>query len=48
MLRPDQEPLTFIYKDKKMLPTEHDVDMEKDTLAFILTLNHLYQERMYK
>ena len=48
VLRPDQEPLTFIYKDKKMLPTEHDVDMEKDTLAFIITLNHLYQERMYK
>ncbi len=48
VLRPDKEPLTFIYKDNKMIPAKHDVEMEKNTLAFILTLNYLYQKRLYK
>ena len=48
VLRPDQEPLTFIYQDKKMIPKEHNQELEKNALAFILTMNHLYQERLFK
>ncbi|MDX2506971.1 MAG: LTA synthase family protein [Gammaproteobacteria bacterium] len=48
VLRPEQEPLTFLYQDEKMLPVEHDVELEKNTLAFILTMNHLYEKRLFK
>ncbi len=48
VIRPHKKPLTFIYKDKHLKPTEEDKELEKDALAFILTLNHLYQNRLYK
>jgi len=48
VLRPEKEALTFLYQDEKMLPVENDTTLEKNALAFILTMNHLYQERLYK
>ena len=48
VLRPQKEALTFIYQDKKMLPTEHDKELESNELAFILTMNHLYEKRLYR
>lgn len=48
VLRPEKEALTFLYQDEKMLPIEHDKTLAKNALAFILTMNHLYQERLYK
>jgi len=48
VLRPDQEALTFLYQNEKMLPIDHDVELEKNALAFILTMNHLYEKRLYK
>lgn len=48
VLRPDKEALTFLYQDEKMLPVEHDRELEKNALALILTMNHLYQERLYR
>lgn len=48
ILRPDKEPITFSYKNKHLTKIEHDVELEKDTLAFIVTLNHLYHARLYR
>ncbi len=48
VLRPEKEALTFIYQDEKMVPTEHDKKLEKIALAFILTMNRLYEERLFK
>lgn len=48
VLRPEKEALTFVYQEQKMLPVEHDEDLEKKALAFILTMNHLYEKRLYK
>ena len=48
VLRPEKEALTFIYQDEKMLPTEHDKELETNALAFILTMNHLYEKRLFK
>lgn len=48
VLRPEKEALTFIYKNEAMLPTEHDKDLERKALAFILTMNHLYEKRLFK
>ena len=55
IIRPNMEALTFIYKDpesyldksKHLTPVEHDKELEKDALAFVLTLNHLYEEKLY-
>ena len=48
VLRPDKEALTFRYENKKMIPVEHDLELEKNTLAFILTMNYLYEKQLYK
>ncbi|MCU7817517.1 MAG: LTA synthase family protein [gamma proteobacterium symbiont of Lucinoma myriamae] len=48
VLRPEKEALTFVYQEQKMLPAEHDEEIEKKALAFILTMNHLYEKRLYK
>ena len=48
VLRPDKEALTFLYKDKQMIPSDHNKELEQNALAFILTMNHLYQERLFK
>lgn len=31
-----------------MLPAEHDKQLESNALAFILTMNHLYEKRLYR
>ncbi len=48
VLRPEKEALTFHYQNQEMLPIEHDIELEKKALAFILTMNHLYEKRLYK
>ncbi len=48
VLRPEKEALTFSYEDQKMIPIEHDKELEQKTLAFILTMNHLYEKRLYQ
>ena len=48
ILRPDKKPITFSYKDKLLTKIKHDVELEKDTLAFIVTLNYLYHQKLYK
>ena len=48
VLRPEKEALTFTYNDQKMIPIEHDRELEQKTLAFILTMNYLYEKRLYQ
>jgi len=48
ILRPNKKPVTFIYKDKHLFPTKHDSELEKDVLAFIVTLNYLYNKQLYR
>ncbi len=48
ILTPNKPAQTFIYKDKKLIPTLHDKELEKDVLAFIITLNYLYEKQLYK
>ena len=45
---PNKKPLTFIYKDKKLVPSKHDIELEKDTLAFIIVLDYLYHNKLYQ
>ncbi len=48
VLRPNKKPITFNYHDKHLEEIEHDEKLEKDALAFIVLLNHLYNEKLYK
>lgn len=48
IIRPNKKALTFTYKDKKLKLTTHDKELEKDALAFIVTLNHLYNNKLHQ
>lgn len=56
IVRPGQKPLTFLYKkpetylDKNnhLTLTEHDKELEKDALAFVVALDHIYDKRLYR
>ena len=48
VIRPGKEALTFIYRDEKLHPVEHDIDLEQDALAFVLTLDHLYNNNLHQ
>ena len=39
---------TFNYVDKQLVATSHDEELEKNALAFIIGLNHLYSERLFR
>lgn len=56
IVRPSQEPLTFTYKDpatysdrsNHLTMAEHDEELEKDALAFVIALDHIYNKKLYK
>ncbi|RKZ78880.1 MAG: LTA synthase family protein, partial [Gammaproteobacteria bacterium] len=48
VIRPDKAPVTFLYQNKHLVETESDVELEKDALAFIIVLDYLYNEKLYK
>ncbi len=48
ILRPNKKPLTFLYKNQHLVKTISDIELEKDVLAFIITLDNLYNNKLYK
>ncbi|VAY87199.1 Phosphoglycerol transferase I [hydrothermal vent metagenome] len=48
VLRPNKKAITFEYKNKHLRKLKHDEELEKDLLAFVITLNHLYNHKLYK
>jgi len=48
IVRPQKPAETFMYVKKHLVPTEHDVELEKDALAFVIGLNHLYDKRLFR
>ena len=48
VIQPKKETMTYMYKEKHLHPIEHDKELEEDALAFILVLNHLYQNKLYR
>jgi phosphoglycerol transferase MdoB-like AlkP superfamily enzyme len=48
VIRPDKKPLTFQYQHHHLIEDEHDLDLEKDALAFVVTLDHLYSNKLYR
>ena len=39
---------TFKYVNRRLVSTSHDVELEKDALAFVIGLNHLYDGQLYR
>ena len=48
IIRPNKKPITFLYKNSHLTKTNHNEELEKDVLAFIITLNYLYDKRKYR
>jgi phosphoglycerol transferase MdoB-like AlkP superfamily enzyme len=48
IVRPQKEPQTFLYKEKHLIPTAHDKELEHNALAFVLGLNYLYDKQLYR
>ncbi|MDQ7047909.1 MAG: LTA synthase family protein [Sulfurovum sp.] len=48
VVRPRKLAETFMYVDKHLVPTSHDVELEKNALAFIIGLNHLYSKQLFR
>jgi len=48
ILRPNKKALTFLYQDEHLIETQSDKELEKDLLAFIVTLDYLYNKKLYK
>lgn len=56
IIRPNKKAITFSYtdpsnfedKNNHLSEIEHDKELEKDALAFVITLNYLYNNKLYK
>ena len=48
VIRPGKEALTFVYRDENLNPIEHDINFEQDALAFILTLDYMYNNTLHQ
>lgn len=48
IIRPRKKASTFLYKNQHLVKTASDKKLEKDALAFIVTLDYLYNNKLYK
>ncbi|MDF1874752.1 LTA synthase family protein [Sulfurimonas sp. SAG-AH-194-I05] len=56
IVRPNKEASTFLYEEPTeyfdrsyhLTPIEHDKELEKDALAFVITLDYVYNEKLYR
>jgi hypothetical protein len=48
IIRPNKEPITFLYKNSHLVETTPDRELEQDVQAFVILLNYLYEKRVYK
>ncbi len=48
IIRPRQTAETFMYVDKHLVSTTHNNELEKNALAFVIGLNHLYSKRLFR
>ena len=48
VVQPNQAAQTFEYRDEHLVVTKHNVELERDALAFVLGINHLYNRQKYR
>jgi phosphoglycerol transferase MdoB-like AlkP superfamily enzyme len=47
VVQPNQPTQTFEYRDEHLVTIEHNLELEKDALAFVLGLNFLYDKQKF-
>lgn len=48
ILRQNKKAVTFEYINNKLIQIESDLELEKDVLAFIVTLDNMYNNKLYQ
>ena len=49
VLQPGKPAETYLVSaEDHLTPTEHNIELEKDALAFIITLDHLYSQQQFR
>lgn len=48
IIRPNKKAMTFSYKNRHLEQIASDEELEKDLLAFIVALDHVYDKKLYK
>jgi len=48
VVRPRAAAETFEYVNRRLVSTSHDVELEKDALAFVVGLNYLYDGQLFR
>ena len=48
IIQPEEEPITMKIVDGRLIEIEHNIELEKDVLAFVIGLNELYQKQLFK
>lgn len=48
VVQPRAQPQTFTYENERLIERAHDPELEKDALAFVIVLDDLYQNRLFR
>ena len=48
IIQPEEQPVTMKIENEHLVETPHNKELEKDALAFIIGINALYQEKLYR
>ena len=48
IIRPNKKPITFLYQNNHLVETQSNVELEKDVLAFVITLDYIYNKKLYR
>ena len=48
IIRPNKKAQTFIYRDKHLIKTDSDEELEKGVLAFVIALDLIYNKKLYR
>ena len=48
VVRPRHIPQTFRYENQHLVEITHEEELEKDALAFVIGLNHLYDKQLFR
>jgi phosphoglycerol transferase MdoB-like AlkP superfamily enzyme len=48
IVQPNKEALTFIYENEHLKAVAHDIELEKDALAFIVVMDDMYNKKSFR
>jgi hypothetical protein len=48
VIQPNKNALTFHYENKRLVPVPHNIELEKDALAFVTVMDDMYNKQLFK